>query len=178
MALLAVSRLLVQGRESSTRLSAWLGAAALAAMAVVSFADVALRLLGRPITGAYELTAILVGMVVYATLPLASAQDAHVRAGVLGVLVRVGPGVGAALLVLRRVLTVGVLAYLAWAMLGYMRRVGEAGDRAPYIELPLAWVAAFGVVTLALAAWCAWAAQPEAEGDAAQPADAATAGTP
>jgi len=55
----------------------------LAAMALVAFCDVILRIAGRPITGAYELTALLMGLLVYATLPLVTAQDEHVRAGIL-----------------------------------------------------------------------------------------------
>ena len=58
-----------------------LGAGALGLMALVAFADVVLRVAGSPITGAYELTAILVAIVVYAGLPRVTHGDTHVRAG-------------------------------------------------------------------------------------------------
>lgn len=124
----------------------------LATMALVAFCDVALRVAGRPITGAYELTALLMGLLVYATLPLVTAQDEHVRAGILQMWRTAPAGLGSALHQLRRLLSCLALAYLAWALFQYMLRVGAAGDRAPYIEVPLSWVAGFGAVSMALSA--------------------------
>ena len=124
----------------------------LASMAAVAFCDVALRVAGRPITGAYELTALLMGLLVYATLPLVTAQDEHVRAGILQMWRSAPAGLERTLRELRRLLSCVALAYLAWALLAYMLRVAEAGDRAPYIEVPLSWVAGFGAVSMALSA--------------------------
>ncbi len=124
----------------------------LATMAVVAFCDVALRVAGRPITGAYELTALLMGLLVYATLPLVTAQDEHVRAGILQMWQGAPVGLGRALLQLRRLMSCLALAYLAWALLQYMLRVAQAGDRAPYIEIPLSWIAGFGALSMALSA--------------------------
>jgi TRAP-type C4-dicarboxylate transport system permease small subunit len=53
---------------------------------------------------------------------------------------------------LRKILSCMALAYLAWALFQYMLRVGAAGDRAPYIEVPLSWVAGFGALSMALSA--------------------------
>jgi TRAP-type C4-dicarboxylate transport system permease small subunit len=53
---------------------------------------------------------------------------------------------------LRKILSCMALAYLAWALFQYMLRVGAAGDRAPYIEAPLSWVAGFGALSMALSA--------------------------
>jgi TRAP-type C4-dicarboxylate transport system permease small subunit len=124
----------------------------LAAMALVAFCDVILRIAGRPITGAYELTALLMGLLVYATLPWVTAQDEHVRAGILQMWRTAPAGLGRALFQLRRLLSCIALAYLAWALFNYMLRVAKAGDRAPYIEVPLSWVAAFGALCMALSA--------------------------
>ena len=124
----------------------------LAAMALVAFCDVILRIAGRPITGAYELTALLMGLLVYATLPLVTAQDEHVRAGILQMWRTAPAGLGRALFQLRRLLSSVAMAYLAWALFNYMLRVAQAGDRAPYIEVPLSWVAAFGALCMALSA--------------------------
>jgi TRAP-type C4-dicarboxylate transport system permease small subunit len=124
----------------------------LAAMAAVAFLDVVLRISGRPITGAYELTALLMGLLVYATLPLVTAQDEHVRAGILQMWRSAPKGLALALRELRRILSCVALSYLAWALFQYMLRVGAAGDRAPYIEVPLSWVAGFGATSMALSA--------------------------
>ena len=124
----------------------------LAAMAAVAFLDVVLRIAGRPITGAYELTALLMGLLVYATLPLVTAQDEHVRAGILQMWRSAPKGLALALRELRRILSCVALSYLAWALFQYMLRVGAAGDRAPYIEVPLSWVAGFGALSMALSA--------------------------
>ncbi|WP_291934435.1 TRAP transporter small permease subunit [Limnohabitans sp.] len=124
----------------------------LAAMAAVAFLDVVLRIAGRPITGAYELTALLMGLLVYATLPLVTAQDDHVRAGILQMWRSAPKGLEHVLRELRKILSCLALAYLAWALFQYMLRVGAAGDRAPYIEVPLSWVAGFGALSMALSA--------------------------
>ena len=124
----------------------------LAAMALVVFCDVILRIAGRPITGAYELTALIMGLLVYATLPLVTAQDEHVRAGILQMWRTAPASLGGALFHLRRLLSCVALAYLAWALFNYMLRVAQAGDRAPYIEVPLSWVSAFGALCMALSA--------------------------
>ena len=129
-----------------------LGALALGLMALVAFADVVLRIAGRPITGAYELTAILVAVTVYAGLPRVTHGDTHVRAGLFGAWLEARPGLQRGLRWLRNGLTAFTMGLLAWAMGGYAQRVGAAGDRAPYIELPLAWVAGFGLAALALCA--------------------------
>ena len=121
-------------------------------MAAVSFLDVVMRIAGRPITGAYELTALLMGLLVYATLPLVTAQDDHVRAGILQMWRTAPKGLALALRELRRIMSCLALAYLAWALFQYMLRVGAAGDRAPYIEVPLSWVAGFGALSMALSA--------------------------
>jgi TRAP-type C4-dicarboxylate transport system permease small subunit len=124
----------------------------LATMAAVAFLDVVLRIAGRPITGAYELTALLMGLLVYATLPLVTAQDDHVRAGIMQMWRTAPKGLALALRELRRILSCLALAYLAWALFQYMLRVGAAGDRAPYIEVPLSWVAGFGALSMVLSA--------------------------
>ena len=139
-----------------------LAAIALALMAVVAFADVAMRIAGRPITGAYEATAVLVALLVYAGLPGVTRRGEHVRAGMFGGWLARHPGVDRALRGLRNAATAALLGLLAWALADYAQRVGAAGDRAPYIELPLAWVAGFGAAMLALAALLALRARDAA----------------
>ena len=124
----------------------------LAAMASVAFGDVLTRMLGMPVTGAFELTTLLLGLTIYATLPIVTWEDGHVRAGVLELWRSAPPSLAGRLLLLRRALVLFSMGYLAWAMLSYMWRVHEAGDRAPFIEVPLAWVAGFGALCMAISA--------------------------
>lgn len=129
----------------------WFGALAsvvLMLMAVVAFADVVLRMVGRPITGAYELTALLMGLLVYGGLPVVTAQDEHVRAGVLQMWTTAPRWLPGVLMRLRQALTAVVFGYLTYALFNYMGRIEH--DTAPYIEVPLAWVAAFGAGSMAL----------------------------
>jgi len=95
---------------------------------------------------------LLMGLLVYATLPLVTAQDDHVRAGILQMWRTAPKGLALALRELRKILSCLALAYLAWALFQYMLRVGAAGDRAPYIEVPLSWVAGFGALSMAFSA--------------------------
>ncbi len=138
----------------------------LAAMAVVAFGDVIMRMAGRPITGAYELTSLLVAAIVYAGLPSVTLGDEHVRAGLFAGWVEARPRLAAGLRLLRRVSTSLTMGLLAWAMLRYASKLSATGDRAPYIELPLAWAAGFGAVLLTLAAVLAWRARAKAPSEA------------
>lgn len=134
----------------------------LLAMAVVAFADVVLRAVNRPITGAHELTSLLMGLLVYSALPLVTAQDAHVRAGVLQMWTSAPGWARTALLRLRRVLSAVAFAYLTWALLAYAGHMAAAGDRIPYIEVPLSWVAGFGAAATGLSGVMAlWARHTE-----------------
>ncbi len=147
------------------------GALALLLMVAVSFADVVLRVAGRPITGAYELTGLLVGLLVFATLPRISARDEHVRAGVLATLTVDRPRVLRALRWTRRLATAAMMSLLAWTLARYCLQLSGAGDRAPFIEIPLAWVAGFGACSFTAAAACALGArapvpQPDVDPDA------------
>ncbi|MCW0235728.1 MAG: TRAP transporter small permease subunit [Ferrovibrio sp.] len=131
------------------------GGLALLAMAAVAFLDVVFRSFNRPVTGAYELTAVLVALTVFAALPGVTRRDEHVRAGLLGALAKRRPALGVAMRWLRRLLLVALFVYLAvtlWTMGQTFRR---AGDLAPFIDLPLAWVAWFGAASSAVSALCA-----------------------
>jgi TRAP-type transport system small permease protein len=148
--------------------SLWFASLALGVMAVVAFADVVLRVAGRPITGAYELTSLLVALVVYAGLPDVTWRDEHVSAGLFATWMAKRPTLNAALGVFRRICTTLVMVLLAVAMTNYALRLASVGDRAPFIELPLAWVAGIGASVLGLSAWLALRARYTAkatEGD-------------
>jgi TRAP-type C4-dicarboxylate transport system permease small subunit len=131
------------------------GALALLAMAAVAFLDVAFRSINRPVTGAYELTAVLVALTVFAALPGVTRRDEHVRAGMLGMLAQRHPALGAAMRWLRRLLLVVLFAYLAVTLWKMGQTFQRAGDLAPFIDLPLAWVAWFGAASSVVSALCA-----------------------
>lgn len=128
---------------------------ALLAMTAVAFLDVAFRSLNRPVTGAYELTAILVALTVFAALPGVTRRDEHVRAGMLGMLAKRRPAFGAGLRWLRRLLLVVLFAYLAVTLFRMGQTFQRAGDLAPFIDLPLAWIAWFGAASSVASAICA-----------------------
>ncbi len=132
---------------------------ALLAMAAVAFLDVVFRSFNRPVTGAYELTAILVALTVFAALPGVTRRDEHVRAGMLSLLARRKPAFGAALRWLRRLLLVVLFAYLAITLLRMGQTFHKAGDLAPFIDLPLSWVAWFGAASSVASAICALLSQ-------------------
>jgi TRAP-type transport system small permease protein len=136
-----------------------LAAIVLGLMALVSFVDVCLRALGRPITGAYELTALLVGLLIYSSLPGVTALDAHVRAGVFGAWLDRRPGLTRLLRYFRNACNTCVFAGLALALASYAQKLAQAGDRAPFIEVPLAWVAGFGALMFIFSAYFAVRAQ-------------------
>ncbi len=141
--------------QRTSALTLGLASVLLAAMALVAFGDVAMRVAGRPVTGAYELTGLLVAAVVYAGLPGVTLADEHVRAGIFAGWVGQHSRLAATLRWLRRITTALTMGVLAWSMARYAWKLAAVGDRAPFIELPLAWAAAFGAVLLALAAWLA-----------------------
>jgi TRAP-type C4-dicarboxylate transport system permease small subunit len=131
------------------------GALTLLAMAAVAFLDVVFRSLNRPVTGAYELTAVLVALTVFAALPGVTRRDEHVRAGILSAAIARRPALGATLRWLRRIALVLVFLYLAWTLLRMGQTFRRAGDLAPFIDLPLAWVAWFGAASSLMSALCA-----------------------
>lgn len=128
---------------------------ALLVMAAVAFLDVVFRSFNRPVTGAYELTAILVALTVFAALPGVTRRDEHVRAGLLNMLVRRRPALGAAMRWLRRLLLVVLFAYLTVTLFRMGQTFHKAGDLAPFIDVPLAWVAWFGAASSLASAICA-----------------------
>ncbi len=135
------------------------GAAALLLMVGVTFLDVLFRLANRPVTGAYELTAILVGLVVFSLLPRVTLRDEHVRAGLLTALIAQRPFLSSLLMAVRRLTLTLLFLYLAWAMFQMGLKFAATGDRAPFIELPLAPVAWFGALAFVVSAASAWFAR-------------------
>jgi TRAP-type C4-dicarboxylate transport system permease small subunit len=125
--------------------------AALGAMVALTFADViGRRLFSAPVFGANDLTEHLMAVIVFAGLPLLTAQRAHLSIDLLDAwLLR--PGLrGWHKLV--DMLVAAVLALVAWE---YAVAVGEAraiAEVSPALTIPRAWMYALMAATSAIAA--------------------------
>ena len=64
-----------------------LSALAILALMAVAFADVMMRSFVRPLSGAFELTEVLVGVMVFAALPFVTLSGKHVKVSLLRSLV-------------------------------------------------------------------------------------------
>lgn len=130
-----------------TRLSRWLdralgmlAAILLFGMMALTFFDVLGRdAFSRPIPGAFEATEVMMGILIFAGLPLISARDGHVSVNLLDPLM----GPRARRLQHRVVSIVGavitaVLAYVLWHKAG---QLSAYGDATAYLHIPLAPVA-------------------------------------
>jgi TRAP-type C4-dicarboxylate transport system permease small subunit len=70
--------------SKATKVLEWAIALSLLSLIVLTFVDVVGRyLFNSPVPGAFEYVRILMGIVVFGAMPLASARNAHLRAGML-----------------------------------------------------------------------------------------------
>ena len=144
-----------------TSLLAGVSAAALFAMMVLTFADVFSRkFLTNSITGAVELTELMMLVMIFLALPLASLAGEHI---VFDLLDRMLP---AALLrwqqTLSHALTALVFGGAAWVVWERAQRTAEFGDMTSALEIK---IAPFQIVAAAMLAvttlahlWLAWRA--------------------
>jgi TRAP-type C4-dicarboxylate transport system permease small subunit len=121
------------------RAEAGLGVAAAAilmAMMLLTFADVVGRyVLGRPVRGAFEVTELMLVVLIFAGLPLVTHAGAHVAMDFIDHVL--GPRAGARLAVLVDLAGAALLlglARLAWLKADRIREYGDATDvlRIPY----------------------------------------------
>jgi TRAP-type C4-dicarboxylate transport system permease small subunit len=111
--------------------------ALLLAMTALTVADVLGRyLLARPIPGAFELTQIMLALLIFLGLPLVSARDGHVAVSLLDR--RLGPR--AAGVRDRAVAALGALVcgVIAWRLAVLAERLTDYGDVFEFIGLPRA----------------------------------------
>ncbi|WP_034452281.1 TRAP transporter small permease [Salipiger aestuarii] len=122
----------------------------LALMAVTGIDVIGRYLLNAPLSGAFEMTELLLGALVFTALPLVSRNGAHVEvdlvAGVLPRAVNRGLGVFAALV------SAGVLCWFAWTLLMLMLGQIHDGARSVSMGVPLAPFAALGAAACLLSA--------------------------
>ncbi len=118
---------------------------------VLTFADVIGRyLFNRPIAGSFEITELLLLVLIFAGLPLVSHADEHVTmdfidhmlpAALSRGLVRIVHGLSAAM-----------LFFLTWQVLLKARRISEYGDTTDVLRIPIAPFVYFMAAMVALTA--------------------------
>lgn len=109
---------------------------ALIAMTAVTVIDVVGRyLFGTPLQGGFELSELLMGLTVFAALPLATRAEGHLAIGLLTDRLR-GRARGAHRIAILAI-TAGSLAFIAWRM-GVQAQILHRGEAATgSLQLPL-----------------------------------------
>lgn len=123
---------------------------ALIAMTAVTVIDVTGRyLFGAPLQGGFEISELLMGLTVFAALPLATRSESHLAIGLLTDRLTGGPRRIHRIAIL--IVTVGALAFIAWRM-GVQAQILHRGEAATgSLQLPL-WPMA---MVMAVLAWLA-----------------------
>ncbi|MXN65474.1 TRAP transporter small permease subunit [Stappia sp. GBMRC 2046] len=120
-------------------------------MMAVTFVDVIGRyVFSSPLPGAFELTEVLLGLVIFAGLPLVTLREEHVTVDL--VTSRVPNFIRQWLLKFAHVVTAAVLIVLAWRLGIIARDLSAYGDATVFLRLPL------GPVAGIMAALCAFGA--------------------
>lgn len=127
----------------------WLAAATLfTLMAVVSVDVIGRYLFNKPLPAGYELVQALMGVLVFATLPLVSRSNDHIA---LGLLEQHFSGRADRL---RRAFihffSAAVLAFVTWRLWVHAGKLGAGRDVTPVLQMPLAPIAWFMTASAAL----------------------------
>ncbi len=129
----------------------FLAASVLMLLMIITFIDVLGRyLFSAPLPGAFELTEIMMAMLIFAGLPLVSRTNQHVTVNlIVGILSPI-------ILHFQRLITQAimavVLAVMAWRMWIKAEEMLEQGDETAYLLLPIAPVAFFMTLMMAVSA--------------------------
>ncbi|MEE3266910.1 MAG: TRAP transporter small permease [SAR324 cluster bacterium] len=129
----------------------FLAALVLMLLMIITFIDVLGRyLFSAPLPGAFELTEIMMAMLIFAGLPLVSRANQHVTVNlIVGILSPI-------ILHFQRLITQAimavVLAVMAWRMWIKAEEMLEQGDETAYLLLPIAPVAFFMTLMMAVSA--------------------------
>ena len=127
----------------------FLAASVLMLLMIITFFDVLGRyLFSAPLPGAFELTEIMMAMLIFAGLPLVSRANQHVTVNlIVGILSPI-------ILHLQRLITQAImaviLAVMAWRMWIKAEEMLEQGDETAYLLLPIAPVAFFMTLMMAV----------------------------
>lgn len=106
------------------------------AMMALTFADVVARyLFNAPLPGSFELTELMMVLLIFAGLPLVSRNDKHVTIDLIDNFVSVRAR--RALTGVAHFLVALVLLYLAWLVWGRAERVASYGDMTTVLQIQL-----------------------------------------
>ncbi|SDU41070.1 TRAP transporter small permease [Stappia sp. ES.058] len=120
-------------------------------MMIVTFVDVLGReLFSAPLPGAYELTEVLLALVIFVGLPITTARREHVSVDLLTA--RLPTTVRRGLAVFAAIVTAAVLIVLAWRLAVSAGDFTAYGDATVYLGIPLGPVAGAMAVFTAVAA--------------------------
>jgi TRAP-type C4-dicarboxylate transport system permease small subunit len=140
-----MKRYLAAVRATSSAFAAVAGVA-LSFLMLLTIADVALRLLGRPIVGTYELVALSGAVAIGLSLPLTSWMRAHIYVdSFVNRLPRVPRAV---LTIATRLLVLVLFLLIGWNLLEYAMDLRAAGEVSPTLRVP------FYPVTLGVGVSC------------------------
>lgn len=148
------ARLVAALLGAGTRALQLVAAVLLLVMMAVTFVDVIGRyLFNAPLPGAFELTEVLLALIVFVGLPIVTARREHVTVDLLTG--KLPDGARAALAWLATLATGAVLALLAWRLALSSRDFSAYGDATVYLGIPLGPVAGIMAGLTALAALAA-----------------------
>ena len=135
------------------RLLGYLAAIFLAAMMLLTVADVALRaFFSLPIQGMLELVELGLACTIFIALPAVFLRDEHLVVDVVDHLLK--PAAVRVLDLVGAIVSLGVLAVMAWQMGPLARTMHEFGDVTSDLSIPKLWYwipVLFGIVASALA---------------------------
>jgi len=134
-------------KRASTALAAVAGAS-LAVLMLLTIGDVALRMLGRPIVGTYELVGLAGAIAIGFALPLTSWARGHIYVDTFEA--RLPRALRVALTVLTRLLVLGLFVVIGWNLFKYAADLRAAGEVTPTLRVPF-FPIAFGVGAACLA---------------------------
>jgi len=120
-------------QAASSALAA-VAAAALTLLMLLTIADVALRILGRPIVGTYELVALGGAIASGLSLPLPSWERGHISGD--SFVARLPRLPRAVLNLATRLLVLGLFLVLGWNLLKYALDLRAAGEVTPTLRVP------------------------------------------
>jgi len=141
-------------RDALVRALEWIASALLVAILLITVVDVVFRyLIGRPLAASFELTEILLAVMIFASIGVAMARDDHIEVTLLDPLLERLPRFNRAMRVASRMAIAAAFLLLGiWVFeLGQGKRV----EFTPVMHLPLApvaWAVAAALVVAAVLA--------------------------
>ena len=113
----------------------WISGAALAFLMLLTVSDVIGRFFDRPITGTYDLTGLLGGVIIGLAIPFSTAKGTHVY---MGFFIEGAPAkLKRVLLPVTHGLGIFLFLLLGWNIVVYGRSLYRSGDVSPTMHIPL-----------------------------------------